>query len=248
MGVYGILNYIQYYLQDIVGIAQPGLMTSLVIMTILVCSVPSSIIAGFQSKISSSQVPGYLSERYGRKLLVYISCGILACSTGVFIIGVFRPSLVLTFVVAVFVGIGTMNWFHWWISLGYGAYQSVDWALALDTIPGLTNSTKLLTLSEGADIAKDMGVWHVSIVLPQVLSPLVSGGIITGLKGYSLEAAWATVFAVATGWFILSGVLVSMIRTDKRGKRNLEYFFSEEEMKNETKGNVYTSTSISIST
>lgn len=38
------------------------------------------------------------------------------------------------------------------MGVGYGAYQAVDWALALDVLP------------KGSNIAKDMGVWHVAMV------------------------------------------------------------------------------------
>lgn len=50
--------------------------------------------------------------------------------------------------------------------LSYGAYRAVDWALALDALP------------EGSQMAKDMGIWHVALVLPRVISPLISGFIL----------------------------------------------------------------------
>ena len=37
--------------------------------------------------------------------------------------------------------------------LGYGAYISVDWALATDVLPSMD------------DYARDMGVWHVALTL-----------------------------------------------------------------------------------
>jgi len=46
------------------------------------------------------------------------------------------PSMAFTYVVGALFGIG------------YGAYQAVDWALAIDVLPG------------GEDAAKDMGIWQ----------------------------------------------------------------------------------------
>ena len=44
----------------------------------------------------------------------------------------------------------------------FGAYQAVAWALALKVLPS----------AEAA--GKDMGIWHISMVLPQILGPAVT--------------------------------------------------------------------------
>ena len=89
--------------------------------------------------IVSTLAAGVLSDRHGRKLMVYISGGIMGV---VGLIFVFFHSFVLAVLMGVVFG------------LGYGAYESVDWALASDVLPSMD------------DYAKDMGVWHVAMVLP----------------------------------------------------------------------------------
>jgi len=45
--------------------------------------------------------------------------------------------------------------------LGYGIYQAVDWALGTDVLPHKDQP------------AKDLGVWHISWVLPQSLATII---------------------------------------------------------------------------
>jgi MFS family permease len=84
--------------------------------------------------------------------------------------------------------------------VGYGAFQAVDWALAVDVLP------------PGENAAKDMGIWHVALVLPQVLAPALSGALLAVLKPLSLLAGYTVVFVVTACWFVLGTVLVSRVR------------------------------------
>src|SRR5258708_24589398 len=54
--------------------------------------------------------------------------------------------------------------------IGYGLYFAVDWALAVDTLPDKTKS------------AKDMGLFHVALTLPQAILPLFGGSLIDYLN------------------------------------------------------------------
>ena len=45
--------------------------------------------------------------------------------------------------------------------LGYGAFLAADFALVIDVLPSKE------------DTAKDMAVWHASLVLPQMLATLI---------------------------------------------------------------------------
>ena len=84
---------------------------------------------------------------------------------------------------------------------GWGAYQAMDWALAL----------KVLPKSEAA--GKDMGIWHVALVLPQILGPAATGWIITGAKiAVSARFAYTVAFGIAAVWFILSAALIGRVR------------------------------------
>lgn len=176
MGVWLIFTFFQYFLRDVIRVSEAAKAASLLIGVITFMSIPSSFIAGT------------LSERFGRKPLVYVSGAIMAAASIVYICVAFFPSLGFIYAVAAIFG------------LGYGAYTAVDWALALDVLPG------------GEDAAKDMGIWHVSMVLPQIFAPAMTGLILTALKQTSLRTGYTVVFVMMAVCFVLGTVFVRQIR------------------------------------
>jgi MFS family permease len=177
MGIYSVFTFFQYFLGDVVGVARPEEQASFLIGIIIATGIPTSLVAGA------------LSDRWGRKPLVYLSGGLMALASIVFIAVAFAPSVAFTFAVGALFGVG------------YGAYQAVDWALAVDVLPG------------GENAAKDMGIWHVALVLPQVLAPAATGLVLTALKERSLLAGYTVVFVLTAAWFVLGTVFVQRIRS-----------------------------------
>lgn len=176
MGIYSVFTFFQFFLKDIIGVANPEEQSSFLVGIIIAAGIPTSLIAGS------------LSDRHGRKLLVYISGGLMALASLLYIAVAFLPSLAFTFAMGALFGVG------------YGAYQAVDWALAIDTLPG------------DEDAAKDMGIWHVALVLPQILAPAITGLTLNALKPTSLLLGYTVVFMLTALWFILGTVLVRQIR------------------------------------
>lgn len=176
MGIESVFVFFQYFLGDVIHVADPPKQASFLIGIITAASIPTAVIAG------------PLSDRVGRKPLIYASGGLMAVAAGVFIAVAFFPSLTFMFAVAAVFGIG------------YGAYQAVDWALAIDVLPG------------GEDAAKDMGIWHIAMVLPQIVAPTISGITLTTLKSHSLLFGYTLVFIMTAIWFVLGTVFVRQIR------------------------------------
>jgi len=172
MGVYSILPFLQFFMADIIKIDKPEQWASIMIALLVFTSIPSALIAG------------KLSDKYGRKPMVYASSGILACGMVLLIMITLVPSLYAMMGVGVLMG------------LGYGAYQAVDWALALDVLP------------QGANIAKDMGIWHIAVVFPQVISPLITGIVLDHLKQISIRTGYTVACSMSAVWFILATVFV----------------------------------------
>jgi Na+/melibiose symporter-like transporter len=198
MGMYSVYTFFQYFLGDVIKVPHPEQQTGNLLAIITLTSIPTSIVAGI------------LSDRYGRKPLVYLAGGIMALACTIFIaVGRF-PSMTFTLAVAALFG------------LGYGAYSAVDWALGIDVLPA------------GEDVAKDMGIWHVSMVLPQMIAPAISGLVLTAFKDgavsrlltalgagttaldavrtHALLLGYTVIFAIAAAWFILGTVFVRQIR------------------------------------
>ncbi|MEA2633732.1 MAG: hypothetical protein QOH92_499, partial [Chloroflexota bacterium] len=94
---------------------------------------------------------GYFSDRMKRrKIFVFASGGFQAFVALVFIV-FFPKAIPLVFALGIAYGVG------------YGLYYAVDWALACDTLPDPTTS------------AKDMGLFHIALTLPQTIVPFIAG-------------------------------------------------------------------------
>jgi hypothetical protein len=113
----------------------------------------------------------------------------MAVSAVCYVLAAFHPSLVLLIpIVLVY-------------SAGYGAYQAVDWALALKVLPAAGSA------------GKDMGIWHVSMVLPQIIGPASTGWLISGVKAWvSAPVAYTIAFGLAAVWLSLAAILVGRVR------------------------------------
>jgi len=177
MGIYSVFTFFQFFLKDVVRSGNPARDASYLIGIIIAAGVPTSLLAGA------------LSDRFGRKPLVYGSGGLMALASLLFIGVGLHPSL------------PAMFWIGGIFGIGYGAYQAVDWALAIDVLP------------QGESAAKDMGIWHVSLVLPQMIAPAVTGLILSALKARSLLLGYTVVFTCTALWFILGTVFVRQIRS-----------------------------------
>ncbi len=176
MGIYSVFTFFQFFLADVVHVKKPEAQASYLVGIIIVTGVATSLVAGM------------LSDRIGRKPIVYASGGVMAAAAVIFIPVAFHPSLLFTYVIGALFG------------LGWGAFQAVDWALAIDVLP------------HQGGAAKDMGIWHTALVLPQILAPAMTGLTLARLKEHSLLLGYTTVFVMTATWFVLGTVFVRRIR------------------------------------
>jgi MFS family permease len=194
LGTFTVQEYLQYFMKDVVaGGASP--FAYRFFGTPLADTAPAAtsffILALLAGAIVSSLWAGMLSDRYGRKRMVYLSGGLQALVVIVFIFGVSFQAVVLMGLV---------------FGLGYGAYQAVDWALASDVLP-----------SED-DYAKDMGVWHIALTLPQVTAAPIAGVLLDNFQAIGRThglptLGYTVIFSLACVYFLLGAVLVSRIRS-----------------------------------
>jgi MFS family permease len=136
----------------------------------------------------SGYLGGSVSDRYGRKIFVYASGAIQALVVLYFI--VFYPTLTpLVLATGVVFGIG------------YGLYYAVDWALACDTLP-----------DRGA-AAKDLGLFHVAMTLPNSVVTAAAGVSISYLNKLHPLSGYRWVFGSAALFFLVGTILVSRLKT-----------------------------------
>lgn len=132
---------------------------------------------------------GLLSDRWHRrKLFVYLAGGAQAFVAVVFI--AFYPTAIpLVFALGIAYGVG------------YGLYFAVDWALACDTLPDKSRS------------AKDMGLFHIALTMPQAIIPFFGGPLIDALNGPHGNSGYRVVFSSAVVFLFVGTVLVSRIKS-----------------------------------
>jgi MFS family permease len=122
---------------------------------------------------------GWASDRVGRKRMVYISGGFTSLASAAFALA---PYIVPGHVFALVLGAGAV------FGLSFGMYITVDWALLTDVLPN------------EATFARDMGVWNISLTVPQVLAVVFGAWLLTWFSysslGYSALFMCLTVFAV----------------------------------------------------
>lgn len=132
---------------------------------------------------------GLLSDRlHRRKVFVYLS-GASQAFVAIIFIAFYPTAIPLVFALGVAYGVG------------YGLYFAVDWALACDTLPDKSQS------------AKDMGLFHIALTMPQAIIPFFGGPLIDHLNS-SLggHAGYRVVFSSAVVFLFLGTVLVSRIK------------------------------------
>jgi MFS family permease len=172
LALYAMVTFVEYFLRDRIGLPNFIGATLVVSSIALVGSLASALLAGA------------LSDRIGRKGIVSVASLAMAIA---FLFFVVAPAWNVILVVGVLFG------------LGYGAYTSVDWALALDVLP------------DKSRVARDLGVWGFASTVPQTLAPLIGGVLLYwlapsgwGYSGIFLLATLSSLAAAGLVWRIRS--------------------------------------------
>jgi len=171
-GQWAIFYYLQYYFEDVMHL--PGEKTVFTFTAACMAAAAATVLFS-----------GTLSDRYGRKLMVYIAGGMM---TLVALLFIFFPYPALVLPAGILFG------------LGWGAFTSVDQAMATDVLPNQE------------DYGKDMGIWQVASILPQITGILLGGLLLSGLRTLPNQLGYSVLMAVTTLFFGLGTYFIRKVK------------------------------------
>lgn len=178
LGLSLFMTFIEYYFATVATNGNFVAQTAALAILALAGAAASALALGI--------VSDRLRLRLGRVPLVCVATGCMALAASGFL--VLPP--------------GTPLWpLGLLFGVGFGAYSSVDWALAVDVLPTAQNA------------GKDMGIWSAAFTLPAMLAPLV-GAIILHLSGQISQTTlgYQLVFALAALCMIAGAVFIFAVR------------------------------------
>jgi len=168
LGQYSVQPFLQYYSVDVLNQKDGVTASSLLAACIIVASILSAFLGG------------RISDRVGRKPVIYVAGTTMAIAAVLLLIA---PGFSTALALAVVFG------------LGFGAFTSVDWALGSDAMPSAKS------------YARDMGIWHVAFVGPQFVGA-PQGALLDWGNRQSDNFGYTLVFGIAAAFFMLGVLLV----------------------------------------
>jgi MFS family permease len=186
LGLALFMTFIAYYFARVVHI------------TNFVQATAINAVMALLGAVCSALLVGMLADRMPKVPVVCVSTGFMAAAALVFVVA--PPGGIPLWPLGILFG------------LGYGAFTSVDWALALDALPSL-----------GA-CGKDLGLWSIASTLPGILAPVLGGAVIVvaGALGVT-DLGYRCIFALATLSLVLGALFVLKVRETRQAGRTADH-------------------------
>jgi Na+/melibiose symporter-like transporter len=168
-----VVAFLFYYLQDAIGLGEEGAGSFQPILILM------ATVAGLVGTI----LAGKALHKLTKKTVVYIASAVIGLAALIF---AFTGSKEMVLVLGFLFG------------AGWGAFQAVDWALAVNLLP-----------KGGA--ARYMAVWHVCMTVPQIIAPLF-GRVADSLNTrYGLGFGWRAAMLSTVIYLIIGTLLLRRV-------------------------------------
>lgn len=169
-----VTAFLLYYLQDAIRLGEDGAAAfqPVIILTATVAGLVGTLFAGAALR------------KLTKKQVVYLSSAVIGIAALIF---AFTASKEMVLVLAFLFG------------AGWGAFQAVDWALAVNLLP-----------PGGA--ARYMAVWHVCMTVPQIIAPLF-GKVADALNSsYGQGLGWRAAMLSTVVYLVIGTLLLGRVK------------------------------------
>lgn len=174
-----LATFVLYFFRDVQKVDNPSVSTGL----FGILALGGAIVTAF--------LTGVLSDRMPRKHIMALAAIPMALAGLGFAIAP-QPQYLIVYALL--------------FGLGYGAFLSVGWAIAIDSVPQMR------------DVARDLGIWGIASGLPTIIAPIAGGWLLaryaSPLEGYRM------LFLLAGLFFALGGAAVLGVRERARASRS----------------------------
>jgi MFS family permease len=172
VGFYIFLGVLLFFFQDTLKDPAPEFAT---VLTILVATAAA---------VATSVPSGMLSDRVGRRSMLFAAQFTMAAGAGLFVIAHGRPFAIVAAIPAGF---------------AYGIFTAVEWAFACNLLPR-------------GESARYLGIWNASAVLPQALALPLGGVLGSAVAARHPGLGWRLDFALAAGCCLLGACFLVHVR------------------------------------
>mmetsp|Transcript_88122 Transcript_88122/g.247853 ORF Transcript_88122/g.247853 Transcript_88122/m.247853 type:complete len:452 (-) Transcript_88122:35-1390(-) len=183
-------TFMYYYLRDLMELREEAQIR----MKLAILALVATLLG-----LSSSYPLGTISDRVGRKPLIYYACCSMAMSyAGYTVCPLFGPryGMYMTYILGGLYG------------LGLGGYLSVDYALAIDCLPEKQKGS-----------SEALGLWGISGFIGSALGPIFGGFALEALGGWGATghysySGYVVLLLLGVFCLVLCGMFTSFIKKE----------------------------------